>query len=132
MTALRYAQSEEISAFETLLESMTGLLNNQLDPIEAREALLKLQSLPVLLTWMQKLVNWMLRFAQTGDAHAEAPWRGYQRQFNTLSRRLTGVSQTVLFELYDELLELKRQDLDVVNPAMLMDKWLISFSRRLS
>ncbi len=132
LTALQYARSEEISGFERLLETLTGLLNRQLDPVEAREALLKLQALPVLLAWLQKLMNWMIRYSQTGDTHGGAPWRGYQRQFSALSRKLAGVSQAVLFELYDELLELRHQDLDVVNSAMLLDKWLISFARRLA
>lgn len=132
LVALEYAQSDKIEGFEQLVESLAALLRHQLDPVEVREILLKQQSLPVLLAWMQRLVNWLIRCSREGEASRQAPWRGYQRQFSDLSRSLGTASQAPLFELYDELLGLRRQDLDVVNPAMVLDKWLISFSRRLA
>lgn len=131
LTALAYAHSKEVAQFENLLESLLAILQEGVGPVETREQLLKLQSSAVLLSWLQMVVNWLIGAAQERAYPGLAPWQAYSRTFTKLSRRLDKTKLVALFQLYDELLLIKKQDLDIVNPSLLLDKWLITYSRLL-
>jgi hypothetical protein len=77
------------------------------------------------------VVNWLIGAAQDSAYPGQAPWQAYSRTFAKLSRRLDKTRLVALFQLYDELLLIKKQDLDIVNPGLLLDKWLITYSRLL-
>ncbi len=131
LIALAYSHSEETVNFETLLVTMAAILNEDAGAIESREILVKLGAPAVLLSWLQMVINWLINAVQCRAYQGEAPWQAYNRAFAKLSRKLKPASLPALFQLYDDLLLMKKQDVDVVNPAMLLDKWLIAFAQRL-
>ena len=131
LTALAYAHSEEVAQFETLLALLLEILQEGVGPVETREKLLKLQSSAVILSWLQIVVNWLIGAAQDRAYPGLAPWQAYSHTFARLSRKLDKTRIEALFQLYDELSLIKKQDLDIVNPGLLLDKWLITYSRLL-
>ena len=133
LAALACARSEEVNNFEVLIEALAAYLNEAAGPVATRDVVVKLQSLERLISWLQMLVSWLISAAQNsgpaGQPSGEAPWQAYSRTFSKLSRRLDASKLPALFLLYDELALMKQQDLDIINPGLLLDRWLISFSR---
>jgi len=129
--ALTYAQSEQVNQFEALLDALVAILVRGVGPVETREQLLKLQPPAVLVTWLQMILSWLISAAQERGHSSPCPWQAYARDFSELSRRLGASKLTALFQLYDDLLQMKKQDIDIVNPGLLLDKWLITYSRLL-
>ncbi len=131
LTALAYIRSEEVSNFEAMLEALAANLNEGVGPVETRETLIKLQSLDILLSWIQMVVKWLISAVQDSACSGPAPWQAYKQPFSKLSLKLDESKLAALFLLYDELLLMKKQDLDIVSSGLLLDKWLIGFSRQL-
>jgi len=131
LVALAYSQSDEVSQFEALLDALVAIRVKGVGPVETREQLLKLQPPAVLLSWLQMILNWLISAAQTHTKSSSRPWQAYTRGFAELSRGLDASKLSALFQLSDELVLIKKQDLDIVNPGLLLDKWLITYSRLL-
>lgn len=132
LLALHYAQSGQIEQFRSLLNEMNSLINEGMSPIDVRVALLKLQSPAILLSWLQKLMRWLIAAEEIRGNGGQFVGQAYQRELVGISRRFANGRRLALFSLYDELSSIKRQDLEVINPAMTLDKWLISFSQKLA
>ena len=131
LVALQHTRTEDIVHFESLLDALVSLLENRAGAIDAREKVLGLQSPSVLLGWLQRVVNWLISSVRSDAVKGPFPWQAYQRAFSPLSRRLDESKLPALFKLYDDLLEVKSQDVDVVHFGLLLDKWLIAFEQRL-
>jgi DNA polymerase-3 subunit delta' len=131
LLALDYIRADEVNDFEAVLEALLAMQDGGIGPVETREVLLKLQPPAVLLNWLQLVINWLISNLQNQAHSGPAPWKAYTRVFSKLSRRSDVSKRAALFRLYDELLSIKKQDTDIVNPGLLLDKWLISYSRLL-
>ena len=131
LLALECIRADEMNDFEALLEALLAMQNEGVGPVETREVLLKLQPPSVLLNWLQLVIIWLISNIQS-QAHSEpASWQAYTRVFSRLSRHYDASKRAAMFQLYDELLSIKKQDTDIVNPGLLLDKWLITYSRLL-
>jgi DNA polymerase-3 subunit delta' len=131
LLALEYIRADEVKDFEAVLEALVTMQNDGVGPVEIREILLKLQPPAVLLNWLQLLVTWLIANLQSQADSAPAPWQAYTRVFSKLSRRVDVSKRAAMFQLYDELLLIKKQDTDIVNPGLMLDRWLITYSRLL-
>ncbi len=134
LLALDYAKSAQVEHFRSLLKVLNALVNEGMSPVEAREALLKLQSPAILLAWLQKVVSWLI--ATQGMEQSlrgkQFSWQAYQRELGLISKRFDVKRSPALFSLYDDLSQLKRQNIEVINSGLMLDKWLIAFSQKLA
>ncbi len=122
--ALLAANSEDLGHFDLLLEALVNLLQRKIAPVAARESLVKLQTADTLLKWLQWVMGWWIsaeKGVESGDEHA------YHISIEKLRR--VGPKEAQLFKLYDDLLEARKQDLNILNSALVLDKWLIALSR---
>ena len=131
LLALDYIRADEVNDFEAVLEALVAMQSEGVGPVETREVLLKLQPPAILLSWLQLVINWLISSLQSQAHPSSAPWQAYTRVFSKLSRQTDVSKRAALFQLYDELLSIKKQDTDIVNPGLLLDKWLITYSRLL-
>lgn len=132
LLALSYAESEQIEQFKLMLKVLNSLANEGMSPIDAREAMLKLQSPAILLSWLQLIISWLVAAGDSRGQKVTFSWQAYQRELAAISKRFANDRRLALFRLYDELNDLKRQNVEVINPSMVLDKWLISFSQKLA
>ncbi len=133
ITALEYSQSEEIQHFETLLRVLAQLLQRQLNPVQAREALTKMIQPKTLISWLQMVISWLVkRSVRPAKGEHLKDELGYQQAITAIIQAIDWSSEAQLFRLYDELLQIKQQDMSVINPNLVLDKWLISFSHHLA
>lgn len=132
LLALNYAQSEQIEQFKSLLKVLNSLANECMNPVDAREALLKLQSPAILLSWLQMLMGWLVAMDEGQEQEERFAWQAFRRELASISRCFSNNRRLALFILYDELSNIKRQDVEVINAGLMMDKWLISFAQKLA
>jgi len=131
LLALQYLESGQVAQFKTLMTLMASLLAEGLSPIEARESIIKLASPGTVLSWLQMVMNWLIIYSAYSDRERQLAQHAYQRELSKILKPLHEHRRPVLFQLYDDLSAMKNQDLDVINPGLLLDKWLISYSQRL-
>lgn len=129
LLALKVAQSNEIDNFESLIATLNALLNEGLSPIAAREACIKTQPPKRLLMWLQLIMSWLTSLSSADNPKQKDAIAAFQEQLKPLLG--VGVNQIQLFSLYDDLCSIRQQDINILNPALLLDKWLITFSQRL-
>lgn len=132
LLALKYIESGQVTQFKTLMTLLAALLVEGLSPIEARENMLKLASINSILSWLQMIMNWLIIYAGYSERERQRAQHAYQRELALILKPLQAGNRATLFQLYDDLSALKRQDLDVLNPGLLLDKWLISYTQRLA
>lgn len=131
LLALDYIRADEVNDFEAVLEALVAMQSEGLGPVETREALLKLQPPAIIFGWLQLVINWLISSLQSQSQPGAAPWQAFTRVYSKLSRQTNVSKRAALLQLYDELLSIKKQDIDIVNPGLLLDKWLITYSRLL-
>jgi len=131
LLALTYIESGQVAQFKELMAMMSSLLSEGLSPIEARESIIKLQSLGIILSWMQMVMSWLIVQIGYSDRERQSAGHAYQRELSIILKRLHESKSPAIFQLYDELSAMKHQDMDVVSPGLQLDKWLISYARRL-
>lgn len=131
LIALACHQAEEIAQFENVLEVLSKVLHEGLDPVTARESVIRLQPPKVILAWLQMVMAWLIQqSAQVTMLSAADYWRVYETELGHIVQ-YSGESNASLFQLYDDLVQLKQQDIEIINLSLALDKWLIAFAQRL-
>ena len=129
LIALSYCESEEIEHFKAVLKVLGAIVNQDINPITAREDLIRLQQPDVLLAWLQIILKWLIMMSANQDDNSDKAWRAYEKELLPLFSVTQGISKVGLFRLYDALLDAIKQDLSVANVSLMLDKWLILFWR---
>ena len=128
--ALEYCKSEEIEHFKALLKVLAAIVNQDINPITAREGLVRIGPPERLFAWLQIILKWLIMMsADKADADRNVAWRAYENELLPLFSATQGINETGLFVLYDALLDAIKQDLGVANVSLMLDKWLILFWR---
>ena len=108
--AQAFIQDNALQDFKTVLSTLGALLSGHLSPIEAREAMHKLQNTAILISWLQNIISWMMAMTMHIDASDSAAWRAYQTELSALTAYVNETNLERLRQLYDDLIEMKKQD----------------------
>lgn len=131
LVALSYCQSEETVQFEALLLALSTLVDGSANAIGARSEIVKLQSTSLILGWLQLIMKWLILASQPGTQETSDPaWRAYESDILQIFNHIQRAGPSQIFRLYDDLLKLKQQDVNIINANLMLDKWLIAFAQR--
>lgn len=132
ITALHYANAGEIERFEQVLTILQQTLHDGMGPIQAREALLKCNPCSEILTWLQIVTSWLIQLSTSQrNAQKAVAWLAFKPELISILNGLAQPELGQLFRSYDDLTRLARQDIDIINLGLALDKWLIAFKQGL-
>jgi DNA polymerase-3 subunit delta' len=132
ITALHYVQSGDIERFEQVLTILQRTLHAGMGPIQAREALIKSNRSTEILSWLKIVTSWLIQLS-TSQSHTQesAAWWAFKPELLNILNGLAQAELGQLFRSYDDLTQLAKQDTDVINLGLALDKWLIALKQGL-
>lgn len=122
--ALAFCQQGETDNFAQLLNILETMLGGTISPIKAREALLKLTEPNNLFGWLALVMRWMLPNLSNGASAS------FEQAISNLKRYFNDQRAVQIFQSYDEVVAIKKQDMNVVNIPLMLDRWLITLLNR--